>query len=141
LAEADARRAFDLILFTTNLEHVGDIIDKSLLELAAKRRRSGVSFSPEGWRELNEFHARVVKQLKLAIAVFMTNDPEMARELIREKDPVRRARGDGKPSCAIARRCGGVAGDKCAASRYLARSQAHQFTSSDCCLPHPRSRR
>ncbi len=91
LAEADARRAFDLILFTTNLEHVGDIIDKSLLELAAKRRRSGVSFSPEGWRELNEFHARVVKQLKLAIAVFMTNDPEMARELIREKDQIRSA--------------------------------------------------
>jgi phosphate:Na+ symporter len=91
LPEADARRAFDLILFTTNLEHVGDIIDKSLLELAAKRQRNGVSFSPEGWRELNEFHARVVKQLKLAITVFMTNDPEMARELIREKDQIRAA--------------------------------------------------
>jgi phosphate:Na+ symporter len=91
LPEADARRAFDLILFTTNLEHVGDIIDKSLLELAAKRRRNGVSFSPEGWRELNEFHARVVKQLKLAITVFMTNDPEMARELMREKDQIRSA--------------------------------------------------
>ncbi len=91
LPEADARRAFDLILFTTNLEHVGDIIDKSLLELAAKRRRNGVAFSPEGWRELNEFHARVVKQLKLAITVFMTNDPEMARELMREKDQIRSA--------------------------------------------------
>jgi phosphate:Na+ symporter len=91
LPEAEARRAFDLILFTTNLEHVGDIIDKSLLELAAKRRRNGVSFSPEGWRELNEFHARVVKQLKLAITVFMTGDPEMARELMREKDQIRSA--------------------------------------------------
>ena len=91
LPEADARRAFDLILFTTNLEHVGDIIDKSLLELAAKRQRNGVSFSPEGWRELNDFHARVVKQLKLAITVFMTNDPEIARELMREKDHIRSA--------------------------------------------------
>lgn len=91
LPEADARRAFDLILFTTNLEHVGDIIDKSLLELAAKRQRNGVSFSPEGWRELNDFHARVVKQLKLAITVFMTSDPEIARELMREKDHIRAA--------------------------------------------------
>ena len=37
LSEADARRAFDLILFTTNLEHVGDIIDRNLMELAAKK--------------------------------------------------------------------------------------------------------
>lgn len=50
LSEADARRAFDLILFTTNLEHVGDIIDKNLLELAAKRQRHSVSFSPRAGR-------------------------------------------------------------------------------------------
>jgi phosphate:Na+ symporter len=91
LGDADSRRAFDLILFTTNLEHVGDIIDKSLLELAAKRRRNSVSFSQEGWSELTQFHARVVKQMKLAMTVFMTNDPEMARALIREKDNLRSA--------------------------------------------------
>lgn len=91
LSEADARRAFDLILFTTNLEHVGDIIDKNLLELAAKRQRYGVSFSEEGWAELTAFHARVLKQMTLAMTVFMTKDVAMARELMNEKDQIRLA--------------------------------------------------
>lgn len=89
LSEEDARRAFDLILFTTNLEHVGDIIDKNLLELAAKKRRNSVSFSEAGWSELTEFHARIVRQMKLAMTVFMTKDVAMARELVAEKDAIR----------------------------------------------------
>ena len=90
LSEADARTAFDLILFTTNLEHVGDIIDKNLLELAAKRQRNNVAFSAEGWAELNDFHGRIVRQMKLAMVVFMTRDAAMARELVAEKDILRR---------------------------------------------------
>ena len=91
LNDHDARAAFDLILFTTNLEHVGDIIDKNLLELAAKRQRNGLSFSDEGWAELTGFHARIVKQMKLAMTVFMTKDVAMARELVTEKDNIRAA--------------------------------------------------
>ena len=34
---ADQRRIIDLITFTTNLEHIGDIVDKSLMDLAAKK--------------------------------------------------------------------------------------------------------
>ena len=92
LSEADARRAFDLILFTTNLEAVGDIIDKNLLELAAKRQRHSVSFSAAGWSELTDFHARIVRQMQLAMTVFMTKDVTMARELVAEKDQIATAR-------------------------------------------------
>jgi phosphate:Na+ symporter len=89
LDENEARRAIDLILFTTNLEHVGDIIDKSLLALAAKRRRNAVHFSEAGWDDLTQFHARILRQMKLAMTVFMTQDIAMARELMTEKDNVR----------------------------------------------------
>ena len=89
LTDEEARRAFDLILFTTNLEHVGDIIDKNLLQIAAKRQRNGWAFSEEGWAELSDFHARVVRQMKLAMTVFMTRDVVMARELVSEKDNIR----------------------------------------------------
>jgi phosphate:Na+ symporter len=91
LSEADSRRAFDLILFTTNLEHVGDIIDKSLLELAAKKQRLKVEFSPAGWSEIQALHARVVEQMRLAMTVFITGDLAMARELVAEKDRIRSA--------------------------------------------------
>ncbi len=91
LSEEDSRRAFDLILFTTNLEHIGDIIDKSLLELAAKKHRLHLAFSSEGWDELAAMHARVVDQMRLAMTVFVTHDPKMARELVVEKDRIRHA--------------------------------------------------
>jgi phosphate:Na+ symporter len=91
LSEADSRKAFDLILFTTNLEHVGDIIDKSLLELAAKKQRLKVDFSPAGWIEIRSLHTRVVEQMRLAMTVFMTGDMSMARELVAEKDRIRAA--------------------------------------------------
>jgi phosphate:Na+ symporter len=89
LSEADSRRAFDLILFNTNLEHVGDIIDKNILELAAKKQRLNVSFSQEGWREICAIHERVVDQMRLAVTVFVTRDAGMARQLVLAKDEIR----------------------------------------------------
>ncbi len=47
--DEDQKQAVNLILFTTNLEHVGDIICKNLLELAAKKQRYGLAFSEAGW--------------------------------------------------------------------------------------------
>lgn len=89
LSEEQSRAAFDLILFTTNLEHVGDIIDKTLLELAAKKHRLRVSFSEEGWSEITRLHALAVEQIRLAVAVFVTRDVEMARQLVEAKERVR----------------------------------------------------
>lgn len=87
--DEDQKQAVNLILFTTNLEHVGDIICKNLLELAAKKQRYGLAFSDAGWSELTEFHARIVKQMKLALTLFMTRDVTMARDLVAEKDNIR----------------------------------------------------
>jgi phosphate:Na+ symporter len=91
LSEADGRKAFDLILFATNLEHVGDIIDKNLLDLAAKKHRLKTAFSEEGWAELKAMHERAVAQARLAVTVFVTRDEEMARQLVVAKDAVRAA--------------------------------------------------
>jgi phosphate:Na+ symporter len=91
LGEEETRRCFDLILFTTNLEHVGDIIDRGLLGLAAKRQRNGVSFSEAGWDEIAALHRRVVEQMRLAVTVFVSRDLALARELVAEKDRIREA--------------------------------------------------
>jgi len=89
LDEEDTRRCFDLILFTTNLEHVGDIIDRGLMGLAAKRQRNGVSFSEPGWAEIAALHQRVLEQMRLALTVFVTRDLALARELVAQKDEIR----------------------------------------------------
>ncbi len=89
LDEEDSLRCVELIGYTTHLEHIGDIIDKSLLELAGKKARRKLSFSPEGWQEIVDMHARVLGQMKLAVGVLVSGDVESARLLMAEKDRLR----------------------------------------------------
>ncbi|WP_299129909.1 Na/Pi cotransporter family protein [uncultured Amaricoccus sp.] len=90
--ELDAPRSaqvLELVLFTTNLEHIGDIIDNGLLRMAVKKQRKALSFSPEGWRDLQDFHAVIAEQMRLALTVFVTRDCGMARRLVAQKDALR----------------------------------------------------
>jgi phosphate:Na+ symporter len=89
LNERDGHRAMEIISFSINLEHVGDIIDKNLMELAAKKIKRKVVFSKEGAAELEAFHQEVFDNLKLAFSVFMSGDVRIARQLVTEKAALR----------------------------------------------------
>lgn len=89
LSEADARRLTEVQSFAINLEHVGDIIDKNITELAAKRLRLKLSLSAEGLSEIDAMYAQLLDHLRLAVAVFMSNDQEAARRLVAEKEQFR----------------------------------------------------
>jgi phosphate:Na+ symporter len=91
LGEEDGRRYVEILTFTTNLEHIGDIIDKNLMELATKKIRNRYAFSAEGMAELRAFHARVLENLRLALNVFTTRDITLARRLVGEKASLREA--------------------------------------------------
>jgi phosphate:Na+ symporter len=91
LDEREGRRAMEIVSFTINLEHIGDIIDKNLCELAAKKIKRGYQFSPEGAAELTAFHKRVCEGLQAAFGIFMTGDVHAARKLLREKAELRKA--------------------------------------------------
>src|SRR6185295_2674746 len=54
LSESDAKRCSDILAFTINLEHVGDILDKSLRDIAAKKIKNRLTFSPEGLQEITD---------------------------------------------------------------------------------------
>ncbi|WP_448206153.1 Na/Pi cotransporter family protein [Azospirillum sp. sgz302134] len=89
LDEAESRRVNDIMAFAINLEHVGDIIDKSLLDRAAKRARHGLHFAAEDFREVEELHRRTVENLRTALGTFIAEDRRLARQLIAGKDAVR----------------------------------------------------
>jgi phosphate:Na+ symporter len=91
LADQEARRAMEIISFTINLEHIGDIIDKNLMELATKKIKNHLKFSKDGAEDLQAFHLRVVESMKLAFSVFISGDVIVARQLIEEKVAVREA--------------------------------------------------
>ena len=89
LSDEESRRLSDILAFTINLEHIGDIVEKNLMELAAKRIKKRLTFSPEGLAEMDEMHARLLDHLQLAVAVFMVGDVQAARRLVREKEQFR----------------------------------------------------
>jgi phosphate:Na+ symporter len=89
LDEREGRRAMEIVSFAINLEHIGDIIDKNLCELAIKKIKRRYQFSPEGAAELTTFHKRICGSLQVAFGVFMTGDVAAARRLIREKAELR----------------------------------------------------
>ncbi len=91
LDEREGHRAMEIISFTINLEHIGDIIDKNLSELATKKIKRRFQFSPEGAEELAAFHKRTTDSLRIAFGVFMSGDVNEARKLLAEKALLRNA--------------------------------------------------
>ncbi|WP_415184791.1 Na/Pi cotransporter family protein [Phaeovulum sp.] len=89
LDEETATRSIDLSTIAINLEAASDAIARSMLGLARRLHLGGVAFSDAGWREIRDFHDRVLSNVQLALNVLMTLEPDAARELVAEKEAVR----------------------------------------------------
>ncbi|MDB5592336.1 Na/Pi cotransporter family protein [Enterovirga sp.] len=89
LSAAEARRITETLALAINLEHVGDIVEKNLMEMAAKRIRNQQRLSPEALAAISDMHARLLDHLRLAVAVYMSHDTEAARRLVSEKEQFR----------------------------------------------------
>jgi phosphate:Na+ symporter len=87
--DEDRIRCAQVIDFTTNLEHIGDIIDKNLLEVAQQKIDDKATFSEAGWQELVKMHALLMKQMRLAMSAFIGGEEELARKLLAGKRRVR----------------------------------------------------
>src|ERR671912_359765 len=89
LSEAEAKRLSDILAFAINLEHVGDIIDKNLMELAAKRIRNHLRLPKDSLEDITNMHAKLLEHLQLAASVLMFQDLSSARRLVSEKERFR----------------------------------------------------
>jgi len=89
LDEREGHRAMEIISFTINLEHIGDIIDNSMMEMAMKKIRNQDTFSRQGFAEISAMHALVMENMQLAHNVFMTGDITMARKIFEAKEMMR----------------------------------------------------
>ena len=85
LAENESRRWTDIISFTINMEQIGDIIERVLLDVEDKKIKRGLNFSDAGMAEICELHARLVDNLRLSMSVFLNGDVRDAQRLLEEK--------------------------------------------------------
>jgi phosphate:Na+ symporter len=89
LDERDARRWADIISFTINMEHVGDIIERVVDDLMEKKIAHRLEFSEAGMAEICDMHTRVVANLRLALNVFLNGDLKSAQRLLATKVELR----------------------------------------------------
>ncbi|WP_332827131.1 Na/Pi cotransporter family protein [Ramlibacter sp.] len=85
LGEEESRRWTDIISFTINMEQIGDIIERILLDIEDKKIKKGRSFSDAGMAEICELHARLLDNLRLGMSVFLNGTVRDAQKLLEEK--------------------------------------------------------
>jgi phosphate:Na+ symporter len=89
LSDMDHRRLTEILVFTTNLEAAGDVIDRDLMGLAVKRLKRGVVLSDVEHTESVRLLQRLAGTVRAAAAVFIHQDGRAARLLVAEKEAFR----------------------------------------------------
>jgi phosphate:Na+ symporter len=85
LADAESRRWTDIISFTINMEQIGDIIERVLIDIEDKKIKPHRHFSEAGMAEITELHNRLGDNLRLGMSVFLDGSVRDAQKLLEEK--------------------------------------------------------
>jgi phosphate:Na+ symporter len=88
LTPEQAERETALIFVIANLEEIGDVVEKNLMELAEKKIRGGHTFSAQGWAEIKDVHTKVVENVELALSALAAQDASIAEKVIRHKSRI-----------------------------------------------------
>jgi len=80
-----SQQEMSLLYVISDLEHIGDIISKSLMLLARKKIEGRHLLSAEGQQEIRTLHAQVSENLDQAIAAFAGQNFEIAQGVLRRK--------------------------------------------------------
>ncbi len=85
LSDNEGRRWTDIISFTINMEQIGDIVERILIDIEDKKINPGREFSDAGITEISDLHARLVDNLRLGMSVFLHGNVRDAQKLLEEK--------------------------------------------------------
>ncbi|MBI1821174.1 MAG: Na/Pi cotransporter family protein [Nitrospirae bacterium] len=85
LSREESIREVALLSMINDLENIGDIIDKNLLELAKKKILKGLQFSAQGLSEIVELHQMVGKNYDQMILAVESQDQKAAQKVLQEK--------------------------------------------------------
>jgi phosphate:Na+ symporter len=89
LGESDHLRLRQILTFTTNMQYAGDLVGRSLLGVANRMVKRGMTFSKAGQAELLAMLDRLIANTRAAASIFMTGDERAARNLAGEQEVFR----------------------------------------------------
>ena len=89
LTPQESRRALELTLYVSNLEHAGDVIQLNLADRITAKARESIAFTVGEQASLDDLCLIIHDNLRLATGVLSSGDVEGAKRLIAQKDAFR----------------------------------------------------
>ncbi|MFQ6615683.1 MAG: Na/Pi cotransporter family protein [Fidelibacterota bacterium] len=86
LSDEQANEAYAMLSVAKDIESIGDIIDKMMIPLVAKKKGLAMDFSPAGREELEIYHVKVMKQISRLREAFETLDPRQAAKIMTKEE-------------------------------------------------------
>lgn len=86
LTDEQAKLSLDLLSVTGALEEIGDIVVQNVLDMAGKKIHRGREFSEEGWKEIQDYHAKILQTFAWAISALTAGNQELAHKVIRNAE-------------------------------------------------------
>ena len=90
LSLQESELTVQLLHVATDLEHIGDVIAESLVELLVKKAEGDIEFSEEGREELIAYHQRILESYGQAIEAFENDDAALAQAVTEMKPELNR---------------------------------------------------
>ena len=85
----EGRQALEIMLYVSNLEHAGDLIELNLCDRIKAKVKESITFTPKEQQSINALAAILLASLKIASGVVASSDLGAARRLIVQKDKFR----------------------------------------------------
>lgn len=85
----DSQLQFGLLNFSSQLESIGDVIDKNVCGPVLAHARDGVQLHSEDQAALDQLYQKVLHRFETAISVLATRDRELAQKFLAEGDELK----------------------------------------------------
>jgi phosphate:Na+ symporter len=88
MSDDEGERAVCVLFIVHSLELVGDIISKSLMDLALKKMMISPRFSRDALNDIKIYHAEVEKVFQMAIDSFASQNKRLAEDVVERKSEI-----------------------------------------------------
>jgi phosphate:Na+ symporter len=85
----DRKWHFTLLSYSSELEAIGDIIEKNLFGTVMKQVAEGLSFNPDDAGTLNHLYQKTLLQFDLAVGFITTREAVAAQKIINARDEIK----------------------------------------------------
>ena len=89
LTSRDSQLQFGLLNFCSQLESIGDIIDKNICSAVIKHAHEKLLLPPEDRAILDTLYEKVLRRMEAAISVLATRDKALARQFLTDGDELK----------------------------------------------------